>query len=129
MTAADWEKVKASMESPYGIITLLCDGFTLTLESALYKRRLETWVYVNGVMKGSWLLDDCEERRRFMRPVKHLKWKQKALKGLSKKALKSLNIDPAEHWTSYSCVWGSFRSLKSHLTKNNSSIELEPEAP
>lgn len=129
MNAADWAKVEASMESPYGIISLLCDGFLLTLQSGLHKKRIETCVYVNGVMKGSYFVDDCEERRRFMRPVKHLRWKQKTLKGFSKKTLKSLNIDPTEHWISYSCFWGSFRSLKAHLIKNNVSIELAPEAP
>ena len=128
MTKEDWDKVDKSMQSPYGQISLICDDFLLTLATGLYKRKLSTIVYVNGVFEGKWVLNDCEERRRFFRPVKQLVWKKKITKGFSKKSLKSLNIDPSEVRIHYSSEWSSVRSLKAHLIKNNTSIELKPEA-
>lgn len=128
MTKEDWDKVEASMNSPYGRITLLCDGYNLTLESGIYKRKLSTIIYVNGVFKGAWILEDCEERRRFFRPVQTLVWRTKFTKGLSKKSLKNLGIDPKEKRTSHSAEWSSFRALKAHLIKNNTSIELVKES-
>jgi len=127
MTKEDWDKVDRSMQSPYGRSSLLCDGFEITIETGLYKRKLSSIIYVNGHFKGAWLLEDCEERRRFLRPVKRLVWKKKITKGFSKRSLKSLNIDPTEVRICFSHEWTSFRSLKAHLIKNNTSIELAPE--
>ena len=127
MTKEDWDKVETSMQSPWGQISLICDGYRLTLQTSLYKRTLTTTPYVNGEWKGAWLLNDCEERRRFFRVVKLLVWRPKFLKGMSKRTLKSVNIDPKEIRISYNSQWGSFRPLKAHLIKNNTSIELAPE--
>lgn len=127
MTKEEWDKVDRSMQSPYGRISMLCDDFKITIETGLYKRKLSSTIYVNGIFKGAWMLDDCEERRRFFRPIKRLVWKRKITKGFSKRSLKSLNIDPTETHIAYSAEWSSFRSLKTHLVKNNTSIELAPE--
>lgn len=128
MTKAEWDTVEKSMMSPWGRVSLICDGYRLTLETGLFKRKLSTIVYVNGEWKGAWLINDCEERRRFFRPVKRLAWRPKMLKGISKRSLKSLNIDPKEVHIAYDSTWGAFRSLKAHLIKNNTSIELAPES-
>ena len=127
MTKEEWDKVDKSMQSPYGQISLLCDAFRITIETGIYKRRLSSIIYVNGHFKGAWTREDCEERRRFFRPIKRLVWKKKITKGFSKKSLKSLNIDPTETRIAFSAEWSSFRSLKAHLIKNNTSIELAPE--
>ena len=127
MTKEEWATVDKSMQSPYGRASLLCDDFTITIETGLYKRRLSSIIYVNGHFKGAWMLNDCEERRRFFRPIKSLVWRKKITKGFSKKSLKSLNIDPTETRIAYSAEWSSFRSLKAHLIKNNTSIELVTE--
>lgn len=128
MTKEDWSKVEASMSSAFGQISLICDGYRLTIQTRIYKRKLSSVPYVNGEFKGIWMTQDCEERRRFFRPVHTLVWKKKTTKGFSKKTLKSIGIDPDEKRTYYSCEW-SFRALKSHLIKNNTSIELATEAP
>lgn len=127
MTKEQWDKVDRSMQSPYGRVSLLCDGFKITVETGLYKRKLSSIIYVNGLFKGAWMLEDCEERRRFFRPIKTLVWRRKLTKGISKRMLKSLNIDPTETRIAFSAEWSSFRSLKAHLLKNNTSIELAPE--
>ena len=124
MTDQDWLKVENSMNCSYGRITLICDDFRLTLDTGIYKRKISTTVYVNGHWKGEWHIKDCEERRRFFRPVKCLKWKPRMIKGLSKKNLKLLDIDPKETIIYYDSMWGSFKPLKAHLIKNNTSIEL-----
>jgi hypothetical protein len=128
MKNEDWDKVEHSMQIPWGWVTLVCDGYQIDIRTGIYKRHLSSICYVNGSFKGAWILNDCEERRRFFRPVKRLNWKPRVLKGLSKKKLKCMNIDPAETSISYSAEWTSFRSLKAHLIKNNTSIELAPEA-
>ena len=128
MTKEDWDKVDKSMQSPYGRSELLCDGYLVTIDTRICDRRLQSMIYVNGHWKGAWQLEDCEERRRFFRPVRRLVWKPSILKGASKKTLKSMGIDPKETRLSYSPMWTSFRPLKAHFIKNNTSIELAPEA-
>ena len=70
MTKKDWEKAKERLTRPwpYGRVDLEADGYDVTLEmqpvnDMFHKGIL---VYVNGHFKGSWLVQDCEERRRFM---------------------------------------------------------------
>ena len=73
---------------------------------------------------------DCEERRRFFRPYTRTVWSKSQLdmfKKLSKKQLQNRGIDPGKTFTTYYPWWTSFKALKAHLLKNNTSIELAPE--
>lgn len=86
-------------------------------------------VYVGGVEKGKWLTEECEERKRFCRPITKSAMSQKQknnLKKLPKKTqkmlIKELKLDRT--FTYYSFSWTSFNSLKRHLIKQNTSIEL-----
>ena len=86
--------------------------------------------YVNGSCKGKWMQEDCEERRRFFRPVKKSAWNAKsrlAMQKMSKRMLKRMNVDPAETFTVHYPWWTSFKALRSHLVKHNTSIELAPD--
>jgi len=81
--------------------------------------------YINGEFKGKWLMEDCEERRRFCQSKERslLDSKQKAqMKRWPKK--ERLAMEARSKFITYSPQWTSFRSLKSHLIKNNKSIEL-----
>lgn len=96
VTPQEWKEVEESLNSFYSTVELRCDGYEVTL--AL--RRIDQFknaifVYVNGVIKGEWLIEDCEERRRFLRPVKRslLSQKQKAaLKRISKRLRQNKEI-------------------------------------
>jgi hypothetical protein len=49
------------------------------------------------------------------------------IKKMTPKQLKNRGIDAGKTCTMYYPWWTSFKALKSHLIKNNASIELDPE--
>jgi hypothetical protein len=83
-------------------------------------------VYIDGQIKGIWYTDDCEERRRFFRPVKRFlhpkKWRDEMKK--EPKWLQKRFPDTNKTYTSYTPEWISFGALKRHLIANNKNIEL-----
>lgn len=63
----DWEKAKSRLRAPLGQVDLLCDGYSVTLvNECISMFRNGIAVYVNGEIRGSWFVQDCEERRRFI---------------------------------------------------------------
>lgn len=131
MTKEDWKKVEESLDSFYDMVKLRCDGYILTLYLARYTQfKNGITVYVNGKVEGRWLVEDCEERRRFMRPVKnsvHPPKERAKLKKLSKRLQKSSPLlNPDASFLTYRSYWTSFKALKNHLIKNNTNIELLP---
>jgi hypothetical protein len=127
VTKQQWEEIEKELQNPWGSVSLLCDGYELTLQVQRDKMRLVIIPYIGGHFKGVWIGTDCEERRRFMRVVKRKKWGGNTLKGFTKKELKSMRIDPNETSDSFTPIWTAFKPLKAHLIKNNTSIELAPE--
>jgi hypothetical protein len=131
MTKEDWAKVGASLSMPYGLnVTLLVDGYELTLvivTTAPLKYGI--CLYVDGYLKGTFITTDCEERRRFARPIHRACYKpaDKAgiLKELGKKRAKEYFPRLDEKFTYYSPVWPSFGPLKRHLLANNKSVEIK----
>ena len=128
MTKDQWTYVKECLDT-YGMpVSLMCDGYQATfILSKTTNRRLSILTYVNGWLKGEWMLEDCEERRRFFRKKTAHLYKSKfraTLKRLSKKRLKELNIDPDAKIESYTPMWGAFSTLKRHLIANNKDISL-----
>ena len=126
MTKAEWEQIEKSLQSPWGSVELLCDGYKLTLQTQRDKMRLIIMTYSNDHFKGIWISEDCEERRRFFQPKVRKLYKDSFFKGFSKKEEKYLRAKYAKTITTYSPYWGAFRLLKAHLIKNNTSIELAP---
>ena len=125
MNKEDWKKVEDALESLYRIAVLDCDGYKLSLNLVMAtKYRNEIRFYVDGWLYVKWVLEDCEERRRFCRPVHRRKYKKASFKGLSKRTLKTWKIDPDEKYTTYGLTWKSFVSLKRHLIANNKEITL-----
>lgn len=126
MIPRDWKEVEESLKNFWSPVKLKCDGYELTLSlERINQFKNGIMVYVNGVMKVKWMIEDCEERRRFFRSVtkSFLSPKKKAaLKKLSKK--NRLQLEEMTRYISYYPYWTSFRALKSHLIKNNSEIEL-----
>ncbi|MDL2294675.1 hypothetical protein LJC60_08650, partial [Ruminococcaceae bacterium OttesenSCG-928-D13] len=118
MTKAEWEKVEQALSNFFTTVTLDVDGYKVQLRLAritTYRNALE--IFVNGFFKGEWLINDCEERRRFLpRKVKHLytasqvEKLRKELK-VSKKSIEKHN--PSFDY--YSTHWTSFSALKKHL--------------
>ena len=128
MTPADWQAVEVGLSHAFGHATLRCDGRLVTLQVRMIApRRYEIVPYVDGLFKGAWLTEDCEERRRFFRPrtIHAFTPTQRKLHikafGL-RRARKLLSIDKST--TVWMFSWPSFGPLKRHLVANNQQIEL-----
>lgn len=128
MTKEEWVQVEKALQSLYSIVELKIDGYKV----ALRLERLDTYknaitVYINGEFKGKWLMEECEERRRFLRKREKSLITQKQKKDLNKLSKKFRKEH--EEWFNRSYVyyepwWTSFNSLRKHLIKENESIEL-----
>jgi hypothetical protein len=130
MNADDWKKVETALQGSFGRAVLVVDGYKLTLEVQQAKPlKYVIAVFVDGWMKGEWLMKDCEERRRFCCPkataVHSPASKAKLTKGLGKRAIAKYFPDLDKKFTWYSSAWSNFAGLKRHLVKNNQSIELQ----
>ena len=68
MRQDDWKRAKEILSRPYGQITLLVDGYEVTLQLQMLRGMFRNGiaVYINGQFKWKWLTTDCEERRRFI---------------------------------------------------------------
>lgn len=128
MTEAQWKRLGEALRFSHSSATLEVDGFNLNLQvDHVGPLKLAIVFYVNGRMRGEWILNDCEERRRFFRPVEirlfSFTKKAKLIKSLGKKrAYEMFDLDRAR--TYFISTWLSFVPLKRHLIKNNASIRL-----
>lgn len=132
MTKTEWEAVGKSLLSQAARVVLICDGYRLQLRiTRIAEMKLAITFSINDLSDYlEWMQADCEERRRFFRPYTRSVWSKSQLdmfKKLSKKQLQNRSIDPGKTFTTYYPWWTSFKALKSHLIKHNTSIELEAE--
>lgn len=126
MNNEEWKQAESALKSMYTTVRLRCDEYELSLRlERINTYKLAIVFYINGVFKGKWLMEDCEERRRFFNPVE-----KSVLTAKGKKAYAKLSKKEQQEWhekffyISYTAYWTSFRKLKKHLTENNKSIEL-----
>ena len=131
LTREQWAEIEQKLSSPYGGVELLVDGYRLYICVVLIKPPLTYGlaVYINGWMKGEWLLKDCEERRRFHRETTRYLFSARKRSDFIKKhgirAYKRFDAMSAS-FKSYSPHWPSVGALRRHLVKHNQSIELAP---
>lgn len=130
MTKEDWDQVRVVLQLPYGCAKLICDGYELTLEVQQVKPlKFEIGFYVNGFFKGAFIVEDCEERRRFCCPKQAFVFtpalRTKLLKEMGTRRAHRLFPDIDKKFTWYSSHWASFAPLKRHLVTNNKVIELK----
>lgn len=82
-------------------------------------------VYVNGTFRGKWLVEDCEERRRFCYCVKHSLIKKNCPENKKKWFLKAMGKNEEDYaYYTYSPYYPSFAALRRQLVKNNQDIQL-----
>jgi hypothetical protein len=126
MTPQEWKVVEENLKVLYHPVKLNCDGYEVTLileQTGQFKNAI--MVYIDGVVKGKWITNDCEERRRFFQPVTKSLWSTKQLasmKKLSKKMRRK--FEGRSKYTYFRPYWTSFQSLKKHLIKENKEIQL-----
>lgn len=128
-TKEQWLALEKGLFGSYGSAELRVDGYTLSLLKVLVgESKLEIAIYVDGHMRGEFITIDCEERRRFMRPIRSKVYTgsyRKRLEKLSNKRMrKELGIDIDEGSTRYMPFWTRFTPLRRHLARENESIEI-----
>lgn len=123
MKKEDWEKAKSRLRAPLGQVDLLCDGYSVTLvNECISMFRNGIAVYVNGEIRGSWFVQDCEERRRFI--------PQKETSLMSRKQIAAYNKMPKKDrgllkkfrektFTAYQTHWTNWQALVKHFEANN----------
>lgn len=126
MTDEQWKEVEKKLVPPFGRVDLEIDGYKVTITAQLVeKMKFSFVVYVNGFIRAEWSMNDCEIRRRF-----YYESKKSLLKGSEKAKIKKMRksvreeIMKSAQYSVFLPYWGSFSRLKSHLIKNNQSIEL-----
>lgn len=126
MTDEQWKEVEKKLVPPFGRVELEIDGYKVTITAQLVeKMKVGFAVYVNGFIRGEWSINDCEIRRRFYYESKR-SLLTKSERAKVKKMRKSVREEVLQRtkYSIYLPYWGSFSRLKSHLIKNNKSIEL-----
>lgn len=125
MTEKDWKVVRARIDvTPPA--HLIIDGYDIKIFLQRMGMKLAYFITVDDTLKIEWVEEDCEIRRRFFQCHKRRTYsaaeKKKASRALRKRMEENDKVyEYFEPW------WGSFSRMKSHLIKNNQSIELVSE--
>jgi hypothetical protein len=119
MDKLQWQKFERNL-TLFTPISLIVDGYRLTVEKVESGNRLKFFVYVNGFFKGEWIVTDCEERRRFMFRGKSRLYSKEQVRS----AKKILKMDISEFYYYYTPLFPSFRALKLQLINNNKEISF-----
>lgn len=128
MTKEEWAKAENALSTIYGHVNLKIDGYNVSV--GFVKETATKYflaVYIDGTFKMKWCLEDSEIRRRFC--CQHKKAMIKKSEFIKKFGKREYNRIKKEHPECcyaiyYTPYFGSFRTLKNHLIKNNQSIEL-----
>ena len=130
MAATDWEKVENKLSYPFGRVKFRIDGHDVVImveQEGPKSLKFVLAVYVDGYIKGEWLTNDCEIRRKY-----YCKRTKSLLTKDFRKSpeFKRMKKNEQEEWIKkytyeyYSPYFTSFKTLKAHFIKNNDSIEL-----
>ena len=129
MNKDQWSLFEKELCRAFGHVHLIVDGFRISYRVQTDRMKLVIVVFVDGWFKGEWLSEDCPERG-FMRPVERFvlpaKLRKMVKSARKKRAFKNETglPDETKKFVYYQSVWLSARSLRRHLTKNFTSIEL-----
>jgi hypothetical protein len=130
MTPEDWKYVENELTPPIGFVKLICDGYEVALRVVMItKMSFGVEVFVNGIRKGNWIIEECEESRRFYRRVERPMYKpheHKEIKNVCKILGKKSYHD--EKFVYFKPYWTNVTALRRHFCKHNQDIQLVREA-
>ncbi len=115
MTKEEWKQAEEKLNSAFGRVDLLVDGYAITIQKEpCDEMRLGLTVYVDGTIKGKWVVQDCEIRRKFYYCSERSLLTAKERKKLQKerKAVREAVLARASYQV-FSPVFYSFRTLPS----------------
>lgn len=122
MTRDDWKDIEKQLVFPGARVTLQRDQFRVDLVVVRLKMRMFIVPYVDGHMRGTHITTECEERRRFMRPVvRKPKFTAKEEKAYGKRWCATYVKNHTR--TFYTFDWTSVAAIRRHFTKHNVSVE------
>nr|DAZ25494.1 MAG TPA: hypothetical protein [Caudoviricetes sp.] len=127
MTSEDWKQVEKDLKFvDLYTVKLLIDGYEVSLQlRQISQFRNAIVVYVNGVFRGKWLTEDCEERRRFFPCKKRCLTNTNELKKMGIRSKKEIQkYKESATYNQYSSAWTNFKAMKKHFEMNNKSIEI-----
>ena len=131
MTSEEWKRAELNLNPLLGHVDFLIDGYNVSVAMIrTSKTKYSYMVYVDGTFKGKWMNEDCEIRRRFYYEGKQTlltpQKKAKLIKECGKRSVERFIKENPErcYITFYRPYFESFKSLKQHFTKNNTSITL-----
>lgn len=128
-TKAQWEYARGALSHSFGRLAMRVDQFKVDFEVRMVKHlKYEIMPFVDGHHRGAWMLNDCKERRRFLRPVKLSLYtpaeRAKLQKAFGKRGVQKYFPRLNEKRTVYYPTWSSFEALRRHLVANNRDIEI-----
>lgn len=124
-----WAKITKVLSWAHGSVELLCDGYHLDLTVVPFKPLAYVIMpRVNGKIEVSWLSDDCEERRRFLRPSQVYVYPEKLRRDLlrieGRRISSARRAEINRKVTVYDWAWLSPLALRRHLLANNRDISV-----
>mgnify|MGYP000086112523 CR=1 FL=1 len=127
MTEKQWQDIQAKLTYPGMSIRMKIDGYNVALQSQYEnadRMKLVIAVYIDDKMDADMLKPENEVCLKFMCPCKKCILTQKQIAEFSRSKKKQKALKDKYTYTYYIPYWSSFRRLKSHFIKNNTSIEL-----
>lgn len=126
------DQVISRLSYPYGSVSLMCDGYSVTLQVRHVKGLTYRVVtYVNGWFKSEWAAAEnaCPEQkflRKTVRPLASAKHKKEMEKIMGKRCVAK---DPyySATFTYYMFDWASGKAALSHLCKVCESVQVVEE--
>lgn len=125
-----WTMIQKRLDgNPFGAVQILADGYRVDFRTCISKNRLVILVWVNGEMKGEWLIAKDgralhEEGRKFFCPKSvrtYPKIQEKKLARVFGKERAAELTKP--HIVVFDARWFSAKKLVAHLKKTCQNVE------
>lgn len=119
MSKLSKEQIKriADTASMFSSVNLMCDGYQITLRERLVQRKLRVILYVDGHLKGGWIIDpELHPESKFYMP--HLRSVKK-----SPRSKKMVKIDMGVRRVDFASIGQALR----HLNTVCDSVEIVEE--
>ncbi|MXR36730.1 hypothetical protein [Craterilacuibacter sinensis] len=136
LTKEQRQELINKLDSPWGRVSLLCDGHKVSLAVERAKgMRYRVITYVDGRWEGKWMSGREEHpEQKFLnkqvRPVVSKKYKADMEKAVGKRYFKKMCAEESyltKNITVYNISWASGRSAINHLCKVCDSIQIVTE--
>ena len=128
-----WEEIATALWRPYGHVKLRCDGHEVSAIVMTDKMKLIIQVYIDGFIKGEWLLHEHEIGVKFYeKKTKYLstkKEREEARKNMNNKRFgkEFQAFFKRQYEAKFTYVlpyWANAKSFCRHIRKTCKSIEL-----